>query len=127
MIGYGNTINPKFMEAYIGASVSTNATVSPLGMNSVMDPTGMNNMMGPTPNNWLNWGKVMPIDTADTNASKSEGAGITGGLDVYGGVNGMGGLGGSFNAVAWTNWLGKVPSDKKVTEPQPKGAATSLF
>jgi len=57
MIGYGNTVNSKFMEAYLGAGVAANANAEVSADAALTTST-----LVPTPNNWLSWGKMMPID-----------------------------------------------------------------
>lgn len=113
------------MEAYLPGSVATtNDSTSPLGMNSIVSPT---------PNNWLSWGKIMPVDPLDTQTTATGGIDVMGGMGGMGmmggmdGLSGMGGLASAYGAMAWTNWLGSVPADKKVTAPEAKGAGTSLF
>jgi hypothetical protein len=73
-----------------------------------------------TPNNWLNWGKVMPVNskkalftsekatttkTTDETESSSEDDSAA---DV--------GFYSAYNVAAWTNWLGSVPSEKKAVK-----------
>jgi hypothetical protein len=77
MMGYGNSVNSKFMEAYLGGGVAT----------SNDSTSSMSSMISPSPNNWLSWGKIMPVDPLATTST-------TGGIDIMGGMGGMGVMGG---------------------------------
>ena len=114
MLGYGNTVNQKFMEAYLGASVTGDSAAAGLGASAVLQPT---------PTQWLKWGQVMPVsqDLKSNETNSNEASGVAG-LDVIGDPV----LGGAYNVMTWTNWMTQVPTEKKVSEKDSK-VAVSLY